>query len=47
MEQMERWNTTLRFEWKKPFGAFQTPYHLMERYGASRGSYVYAHVSFV
>jgi len=44
---MERWNTTLRFEWKKPCRAFQTPYHLLERVRVLRGSYVYAHVSFV
>ena len=44
---MERWNTTLRFEWKKSFGAFQTPYHLLERYKALLGSHTYAHVSFV
>lgn len=29
MEQMEQWNTTLFFEWKKHPGAFQTPYHLV------------------
>jgi len=44
---MEQWNTSFVFEWKRTFGAFQTPYHLMERLELSRGSLVYAHVSFV
>lgn len=44
---MEQWNTTLFFEWKKHSGAFQTPYHLVERVGVLPGSHTYARVSSV